>query len=82
MREHIIRGDQGTDWNLHLHRPLNDWEVDKMVDLVRHLDIAQLGALEEEDNGVWEADPLGFFTVKFCCHLLLPNVLGHPNSNS
>lgn len=73
MKEHIIRDDQGNDWNLHLRRPLNDWEGDLLMDLLRRLNMVQPGAPEDEDSRVWEANLSGIFSVKSCCRLLMSN---------
>lgn len=50
-------------WNLHLRRPLNDWEILPMSTLLAHLERAHVGRREEPETWVWSLDAQGRFSV-------------------
>ena len=52
-------------WNLMFRRALNDWEVERLTDLLQALN-PFLGINEEPDKPAWKLHSRGVFTVKSC----------------
>jgi len=52
-------------WNLMFRRALNDWEVERVADLLQALNLFP-GINAESDKPVWKLHSRGVFTVKSC----------------
>lgn len=65
---------EGVGWNLKLHIPLNDWELEQVVDHMSQLDRAMLGNPDDDDSRWWAFEPSGIFLVKSCFFSLVPQI--------
>lgn len=72
VRDHLVRHEERVAWNLHLRRPLNDWELEHLTTL---LDGCSVGNGNEEDRWLWMPDNSGKFSVKSCFSFFHPQGL-------
>lgn len=64
MADHLIRGDGSHVWNLHLRRPLNDWEVPQVASLIELLEEVPMTAADMVDSRWWEGASNGCYSVR------------------
>lgn len=71
--DHIMHADGVVSWNLHLRRPLNDWEMMEASNLMFILEVYRVGSLDEDDSSYWLFDNAGMFSVSSCFEVLRPH---------
>lgn len=58
--------DDKVCWDLHLRRPLNNWELGSFCVLLSQFESVHLGNRGNEDLRCWNFDPGGVFSVESC----------------
>lgn len=72
MADHLKRSDEVISWDLHLRRPLNDWELSEASSIITILETVEIGGIDEEDRWLWIPNGSGAFSRKSCFSALSP----------
>lgn len=64
--DHLRRSDEGRAWDLHLGRPLNDWELTEVCSITSSLEGEVVGCGDEDDKWWWLPNGSEEYLVKSC----------------